>query len=448
MENAFPRWHENGYTVARIYTVLSISDVPLEECAKETDEFIQRGITDYRLPLADTDLPAGWKPGRRSKFCKSQTYVLSQRVSLEELGRHSCLEHDDWENRVEKEEVLFQERVFSVKVGDHPISLALKLVDLRGQGALGQKLARSELGALKRARHRHIVTLEGSFSTPNFFGILMTPVARCNLQDYLAEIDGNLGAERTTFLANSLGCLATALRYLHDSAHITHYDIKPHNILVDGSRVLLADFGIAYDWSQSLQTTIQEPVGRTNLYCAPEVIYFKKISSSADIWSLGCVFLEIATILTGSTIKKLRAHLRETGGRQDEYWNNIQGIRTWGVSHFKGTQLEWVLALLETEARLRPTAATLCTTTIPPFLTSEVRLFGPCCTELDSAGDGGFLKITGSPEAKGSDRLFEVDQEAGLAVLSWPGQHVSQPYLDSLEPINESSYESFHIFIY
>jgi serine/threonine protein kinase len=42
-----------------------------------------------------------------------------------------------------------------------------------------------ELGNFKKLRHWHIVQLIGSYTDPRFVGIVMSPVAECDLKDFL-----------------------------------------------------------------------------------------------------------------------------------------------------------------------------------------------------------------------------------------------------------------------
>jgi len=109
------------------------------------------------------------------------------------------------------------------------------------------------------------------------------------------------------------------LGYLH-SAHIVHRDIKPENVLLDHNGVIkYVDFGAAKIIARQGQTIMaSEPAQRPNaepgqlprqpqktmtgtpMYMSPEVIRgdgpaTTRFSGAADIWSLGCVILEMTT---------------------------------------------------------------------------------------------------------------------------------------------------------
>ena len=88
----------------------------------------------------------------------------------------------------------------------------------------------------------------------------MSPVADCNLATYYSLAAGS--PDKLSLLKAFFGCLANALQYLHAS-QIRHRDIKPQNILVHGTRVLFADFGIALDWVDLGRSTTTEDSGKT-----------------------------------------------------------------------------------------------------------------------------------------------------------------------------------------
>ncbi|PAN29435.1 hypothetical protein PAHAL_5G226200 [Panicum hallii] len=88
--------------------------------------------------------------------------------------------------------------------------------------------------------------------------------------------------------------VARALAYLHHECRrqILHLDIKPANILLDGSFLAhVSDFGISMSIAQDL--TSVDTCGRgTPGYMAPE-IWFSSLSTKSDVYSYGMTVLEL-----------------------------------------------------------------------------------------------------------------------------------------------------------
>jgi serine/threonine protein kinase len=190
----------------------------------------------------------------------------------------------------------------------------------------------------------------------------MSPVANSNLQEYLSLAETTSEPSYAARIREWFGCLATAVQYLH-SNRIRHRDIKPANILVHGDNVLLVDFELALDWKDLAQSTTTANCGKTPLYAAPEVIQHKKCNSTSDIWSLGCVFLEMATVLKGKSITQLREHFT---ARTDNilFFNNHHSIQDWislleNISSIDNAPLLWILSMLQPDGNLRSRAAAI-----------------------------------------------------------------------------------------
>jgi serine/threonine protein kinase len=63
--------------------------------------------------------------------------------------------------------------------------------------------------------------------------------------------------------------------------------------LISGKTAKIADFGLARSYSLPIRTYTHEVV--TLWYRAPEILLGKKIyGTPVDIWSLGCIFFEMA----------------------------------------------------------------------------------------------------------------------------------------------------------
>ncbi len=248
-------------------------------CLDALDEFIKQKRTDSFLPYSDGNLPEVIKgDDLRSKFIRLQRLVLcnlKDTPALEEGGRHLHLSVSG-DTYFGKRRALSETGSRSAATVEQVFShqtlreYARKLIH---RGASAQEDTRfgrqfeNEMEALKRLSHPHIVRLVGSYTDEKYLGLIMTPVADKNLDEFLrcAEPDPTLRKRR---LRTFFGCLATALAYLHKQ-HFHHNDIKPRNVLVKDWCVYLTDFG-ASSWIPGEESTTVKGADYTTKYCAPE----------------------------------------------------------------------------------------------------------------------------------------------------------------------------------
>ncbi|KAK5128191.1 hypothetical protein LTR08_004070 [Meristemomyces frigidus] len=194
--------------------------------------------------------------------------------------------------------------------------VAVKSVKIK-RGDRKKKLdeVREEVKNLQGLSHVHVIALLGSFVHCGRFGIVMFPVAQYHLGNYMRKIYELLYREDLVSASLMMGrlrgffsCLCSALLYLHTlERKIKHRDIKPENILVDQhGNVLLTDFGISKRYDSTEEATTDGPSkGRTVKYAAPEVMQGGPRGLDIDVFSLGCVFLEMATVLSDLEIRAL-----------------------------------------------------------------------------------------------------------------------------------------------
>ena len=88
--------------------------------------------------------------------------------------------------------------------------------------------------------------------------------------------------------------MTEGVKYIH-SKKILHRDLKPANIfLTSQHKVKIGDFGISkiLDLTCGMVTTC---IG-TAVYMAPEVIGGDPYNSKADVWGMGCILYELASL--------------------------------------------------------------------------------------------------------------------------------------------------------
>ncbi|EGG03838.1 uncharacterized protein MELLADRAFT_28580, partial [Melampsora larici-populina 98AG31] len=151
---------------------------------------------------------------------------------------------------------------------------------------------RSEVVMLKDLEHPNIVQYLGFEETTEFASIFLEYVPGGSVGGCIRAH----GAFELQVTKSFTIQTVEGLKYLHHSG-ILHRDLKSDNILVDlKGNCKIADFGISKVSSKvdAYQTNTCMSFKGTAFYMAPEIITNQKgYSAKADIWSLGCVVLEM-----------------------------------------------------------------------------------------------------------------------------------------------------------
>jgi len=262
---------------------------------------------------------------------------------------------------------------------------------------VSQKVYENELKTLKKvADHDHLIKVRGTYTDKKYMVMLLQPVADENLKQYMSREPSLSVKERARF-RTYFGCLAHTIRFLHDpNMEVLHKDIKPENVLLKDGRLILTDFGTAFDWSKTGQSMTQSNANdfRTPRYQSPEAAV-GEFHRSSDIWSLGVVFLEMVTFLRGKTLAEMDRFLQRHGQRVTSIHNNIEGAMQWFEqlqAHDSGSPIDnepltWIKAMLNGVQANRPTAAELFDNVIG---FQDGRFCGRCCMDTESSSDEGF----------------------------------------------------------
>jgi serine/threonine protein kinase len=251
----------------------------------------------------------------------------------------------------------------------------------------------------KAVEHKHLVTIWASYIHQDGGYILLTPVNDGTLKSLLTIIHPSIKImakrDRRVLLLNWLHCLASALAFLH-SQGLAHRKIKPSNVMMDiDNNIFLNDSGLlthhqatdakrsfdkeSYDYAAPEQWGERpiaspphnnQPFARAQTRNAPppgtprvsmlsdqpvllsptssasfntESIYTIPFHPSrpdpqkSDIFSLGCIFLDIVTILMKRQSRSFSSHRsakNKTPGRggglpDSSFHKNLGQVEAW-----------------------------------------------------------------------------------------------------------------------
>jgi ankyrin repeat protein len=294
-----------------------------------------------------------------------------------------------------------------------------------GNGSLDAAMRKihAEAEYLRQARHGHVIELVETYffkSTQSTRFLMVMEYADMNLGAYLKRM---VPAKHMGRLVGWFGCLISVVAYIHGFG-IRHRDIKPANILIKGERVLLADFGISkMGLGKTMPTTIPEFArARGPDYCAPEVEGGSTRGRSADIFSLGAVFLEMLVSRSyPEESPALEAILTTNGGRS--YAKSVEQVHPFMdriVNDYRPDKwflkvLSYSRKMLEVERDDRPLADKM-NADWQGFQSSDLPLSRCTCPgtgDISSQGKLVGLCQTGSPEEV---ERFLADRQDSIAV--------------------------------
>uniref|UniRef100_A0A7S1C3Y2 Cyclin-dependent kinase 2 homolog n=1 Tax=Bicosoecida sp. CB-2014 TaxID=1486930 RepID=A0A7S1C3Y2_9STRA len=167
--------------------------------------------------------------------------------------------------------------------------VALKKIRLDVEDEGIPSTAIREIALLKELQHKNIVRLYDVVHTDKKLTLVFEFLDQ-DLKNYMDHCEGGL---EVGILKKLLFQLLKGIAFCHHH-RVLHRDLKPQNLLINREGELkLADFGLARAFGIPVRSYTHEVV--TLWYRSPDVLLgSRKYSTPVDIWSVGCIFAEMA----------------------------------------------------------------------------------------------------------------------------------------------------------
>ncbi|PNW87779.1 hypothetical protein CHLRE_01g001800v5 [Chlamydomonas reinhardtii] len=183
----------------------------------------------------------------------------------------------------------------------------IKEIDISRMPKAERDASEQEAKLLMALNHPNIVRCIECFTHMNKLCIVMDWCSEGDLYGLIQKRRGQQLSEDT--ILDWLVQMCLGLKHVHDRK-ILHRDIKTQNVFMSSGGLLkLGDFGV----SKVLNSTFQlatTAVG-TPYYLSPEICQNRKYNQKSDIWSLGCVLYELATLKHAFEAPNMRALIQK-----------------------------------------------------------------------------------------------------------------------------------------
>lgn len=211
--------------------------------------------------------------------------------------------------------------------------VALKKIRLDSEEEGVPSTAIREISILKELQHPNVVSLEEVLMQDGRL-YLVFEFLSMDLKKYMDSLPKEKLMDKQ-LVKSYLHQLLQAILFCHHR-RIIHRDLKPQNLLIDSKGTIkLADFGLARALCIPVRVYTHEVV--TLWYRAPEVLLgAQRYSTPVDIWSLGCIFAEMATkcpLFRGdSEIDQLFRIFRTLSTPTEEEWPGVSSLPDYKTS--------------------------------------------------------------------------------------------------------------------
>jgi hypothetical protein len=184
--------------------------------------------------------------------------------------------------------------VFKARMKGTGTIVVVKEVSLVGISKDEEREILNESQVMLQVEHKHVIRFVASFVENSTLHIVMDLASGGDLAAAVREYAVRGEKIEEEVLWKYLIQLTEGLQHLH-SRRILHRDIKASNIFVDGDgNVKIGDLGLGKILTGTAQCA-QSKVG-TPLYFSPEICEGKPYDTKSDVWALGCLMHELATL--------------------------------------------------------------------------------------------------------------------------------------------------------
>ncbi|XP_074587095.1 rust resistance kinase Lr10-like [Curcuma longa] len=187
----------------------------------------------------------------------------------------------------------------SVYKGELPNGIPVAIKMLESSRGDGQEFI-NEVATIGRIHHINITRLLGFCSERSTRALVYEFMPNESLEKYIfsrQDKGSNKPFNMEKLLNIAIG-IARGIEYLHQGCEqrILHFDIKPHNILLDHDlNPKISDFGLAKLCSREISMVTMTAARGTMGYIAPEMYCrnFGTVSYKSDVYSFGMLLLEM-----------------------------------------------------------------------------------------------------------------------------------------------------------
>lgn len=164
---------------------------------------------------------------------------------------------------------------------------AIKVISksLFQKNKLMRRQLKRETMIMSQSRHENLMFLHRSFETSRNYYLVLDFCEGGDLEKFISQHKIKYFSEPEAI--NVIRQIMHGFQELH-RRNVMHRDLKLENIFINGSHVILGDFGTAKVVKEMTSTTVGTP-----LNMAPEVMAGDDYNNKTDLWSIGIVFYQL-----------------------------------------------------------------------------------------------------------------------------------------------------------